>query len=260
MIFGRRKKSQHQSEAAETAQDDTASISPDETAGDREERGAENAPAQAEPTPGRASTGPFDESEKDTAAGYIDLGALRIAAAENLQLRLEVEERTKRVIAVTLDINGSNLQLQAFAAPRSEGLWDEIREQIGASVGSQGGTVSERQGEFGTELIAKLPAQTPDGRAGFRVARFVGVDGPRWFLRGVFGGPAAMDPAIAGPMEQLFRNVVVVRGDHPLPPRELLPLKLPKDAGAPKQPEQPEQPKATPDDPLRRGPEITHIG
>ncbi|GAB3554436.1 DUF3710 domain-containing protein [Arthrobacter tumbae] len=259
MIFGRRKKSQHSSEASDTAQD-TVSSSPDETAEVREEPVDTHAPAQGEPMAGRSATGPFDESEKDTPAGYIDLGALRIAATENLQLRLEVEERTKRVIAVTLDINGSNLQLQAFAAPRSEGLWDEIREQIAASVGSQGGTVSERQGEFGTELIAKLPAQTPDGRAGFRVARFVGVDGPRWFLRGVFGGPAAMDPAIAGPMEQLFRNVVVVRGDHPLPPRELLPLRLPKDAGAPKQPEQPEQPKATPDDPLRRGPEITHIG
>ncbi|WP_299165046.1 DUF3710 domain-containing protein [uncultured Arthrobacter sp.] len=259
MIFGRRKKSQQHSETP-----DTDSSTPPSSAGEAVQVGDEadktGAPAEGTTAPGRAAGGPFDESEKDTTEGYIDLGALRIAAAENLQLRLEVEERTKRVIAVTLDIKGSNLQLQAFAAPRSEGLWDEIRGQIAASVGSQGGTVEERQGEFGTELIAKLPAQTPDGRAGFRVARFVGVDGPRWFLRGVFGGPAAMDPAVAEPMEKLFRNVVVVRGDHPLPPRELLPLRLPKDAGAPKQPEQQEQPKATPDDPLERGPEITHIG
>jgi hypothetical protein len=248
MIFGRRKK-KHES----GTNSGTAPSPADEAAEVGEEVEGTGAPVT-----GRAATGPFDESEKDTTAGYIDLGALRIAATENLQLRLEVEERTKRVIAVTLDIKGSNLQLQAFAAPRSEGLWDEIRGQIAASVGSQGGTVEERQGEFGTELIARLPAQTPDGRTGFRVARFVGVDGPRWFLRGVFGGQAAMDPAVAGPMEQLFRNVVVVRGDHPLPPRELLQLRLPKDAGAAKQ--QPEQPKATLDDPLRRGPEITHIG
>lgn len=249
MIFGRRKKNESRSTAA--ASGDTTEAG--------EELESSSAPHEgAEEVTGRAATGPFDESEKDTSSGYIDLGALRIAAAENLQLRLEVEERTKRVIAVTLDIKGSNLQLQAFAAPRSEGLWDEIRGQIAASVGSQGGTVEERDGEFGTELIAKLPAQTPDGRAGFRVARFVGVDGPRWFLRGVFGGPAAMDPAVAEPMERLFRNVVVVRGDHPLPPRELLQLRLPKDAGAQKP--QPEEPKTAPDDPLRRGPEITHIG
>lgn len=246
MIFGRRKKNQETSSAAEAPANGENPETPQETA---EETGG---------AAGRAATGPFDESEKETTEGYVDLGALRIAATENLQLRLEVEERTKRVIAVTLDINGSNLQLQAFAAPRSEGLWDEIRGQIATSVGSQGGTVEERAGEFGTELIAKLPAQTPDGRTGFRVARFVGVDGPRWFLRGVFGGPAAMDPAAAGPVENLFRNVVVVRGDHPLPPRELLQLRLPKDAGARKQ--QPEQPQATGDDPLRRGPEITHIG
>lgn len=202
----------------------------------------------------RAALGPFDASEQDTASGYIDLGALRINAAEGLQLRLEVEERSKRVIAVTLDLGGSTLQLQAFAAPRTEGLWDEIREQIGVSVGSQGGTVQERPGRLGTELVATLPAQTPDGQAGVRVARFVGINGPRWFLRGVFGGPAAIEPHAAVAIEQLFRSVVVVRGDHPLPPRELLQLKLPKDAAASPPPLTPERPDLNP---LQRGPEIT---
>ncbi|MHA7276200.1 DUF3710 domain-containing protein [Arthrobacter sp. HLT1-21] len=216
----------------------------------------------AEPAAGvvvSRDNGPFDLSEKASEAGYIDLGALRIGAAEGLQLRLEVEEKTKRVIAVTLDLNGSNLQLQAFAAPRTDGLWDEIRSQIGDSVGSQGGTVQDRVGAFGTELVAHLPAQTPEGQPGFRVARFVGVDGPRWFLRGVIGGPAAINREAAAPIEELFRNVVVVRGDHPLPPRELLQLRLPKEtATAP--PAEPAQ--QTPDltDPLKRGPEITHIG
>lgn len=204
----------------------------------------------------RPVLGPFDESEKDTETGYIDLGALRINAAQGLQLRLEVEERTKRVIAVTLDLGGSTLQLQAFAAPKTEGLWDEIREQIGVSVGSQGGTVNERPGRLGTELLAKLPAQTPDGQAGVRVARFVGINGPRWFLRGVFGGPAALNPSAAGTIEQLFRDVVVVRGDHPMPPRELLQLRLPKDAaaGPPPAPAAPARPDLNP---LERGPEIT---
>ncbi|THJ67500.1 DUF3710 domain-containing protein [Arthrobacter echini] len=205
----------------------------------------------------RASLGPFDASEQDTEAGYIDLGALRIGAAQGLQLRLEVEERSKRVIAVTLDLGGSTLQLQAFAAPKTEGLWDEIREQIGVSIGSQGGTVEERPGVLGTELLAKVPAQTPDGQAGVRVARFVGVNGPRWFLRGVIGGPAALQSRAAAPMEQLFRSVVVVRGDHPLPPRELLQLKVPSNAAA-----APTAPGAGTTrkndlDPLERGPEIT---
>ncbi|MFC3298961.1 Protein of uncharacterised function (DUF3710) [Arthrobacter agilis] len=227
---------------------------------------ADAVPADSPPVPAghvsskdydRTALGPFDESEQDTGSGYIDLGALRINAAEGLQLRLEVEERSKRVIAVTLDLAGSTLQLQAFAAPKTEGLWDEIREQIGVSVGSQGGTVEERPGRLGTELLAKLPAQTPDGQPGFRVARFVGINGPRWFLRGVFGGPAAFQPAAAASVEALFRSVVVVRGDHPLPPRELLQLKLPKDAGGPA-PAAPTAEPARPDlNPLERGPEIT---
>ncbi|MGV0109874.1 DUF3710 domain-containing protein [Arthrobacter sp. CP30] len=203
----------------------------------------------------RTALGPFDVSEQNTDSGYIDLGALRIKAAEGLQLRLEVEERSKRVIAVTLDLGGSTLQLQAFAAPKTEGLWDEIREQIGVSVGSQGGTVEERPGRLGTELLARLPAQLPDGQAGYRVARFAGINGPRWFLRGVFGGPAALEQNAAAPIESLFRDVVVVRGDHPLPPRELLQLKLPKDAAAAPTPA-PES--RRPDlNPLERGPEIT---
>ncbi|KNC20536.1 hypothetical protein AC792_00220 [Arthrobacter sp. RIT-PI-e] len=245
MVFGRRKK--NQDDAAQSVAEQEAQATPATGA-------AADGPA-AGAAYDRAGEGPFDESEQDTASGYVDLGALRIHATEGLQLRLEVEERTKRVIAVTLDLGGSTLQLQAFAAPRTEGLWDEIREQIGVSVGSQGGTVEARPGRLGTELLAKVPAQTPDGQAGYRVARFVGIDGPRWFLRGVFGGPAAIDDAAAAPVEELFRSVVVIRGDLPLPPRELLQLRVPKDAAAaPAPPQAPAQPDF---DPLQRGPEIT---
>jgi hypothetical protein len=203
---------------------------------------------------GRSATGPFDVSEITSRDGYVDLGALLISPSEGLQLRLEVEEATQRVVAVTMDLNGSSLQLQAFAAPKSEGLWDEIREQIGQSVGSQGGQVEEVQGQFGTELVAKLPAGAPDGSQGYRVARFVGVDGPRWFLRGVLGGAAAMDRDAASPLETLFRKIVVIRGDSPMPPRDLLQLRLPKDASMTPPPGAPalQEPE--------RGPEITQIG
>jgi hypothetical protein len=223
--------------------------------GESQDTAAEDsAAADADAPSGRRATGPFDVSEIDSQDGYVDLGALLIAPREGLQLRLEVEEATQRVVAVTMDLNGSSLQLQAFAAPRSEGLWDEIREQIGQSVGSQGGQVEEIEGPFGTELVAKLPAAGTDGARGYRVARFIGVDGPRWFLRGVLGGEAALDRDAAANLEELFRRIVVVRGDNPMPPRDLLQLRLPKDAaagppqGAPefKEPE--------------RGPEITEIG
>lgn len=214
----------------------------------------ETADSAAEESTGRKATGPFDVSEIDSTDGYVDLGALLIAPREGLQLRLEIEEATQRVVAVTMDLDGSSLQLQAFAAPRTEGLWDEIREQIGQSVGSQGGQVEEIPGVFGTELVAKLPAGTADGAGGYRVARFIGVDGPRWFLRGVFGGEAALNRDAAAGLEELFRKIAVVRGDNPMPPRDLLQLRLPKDATGSVPPGAPDfqQPE--------RGPEITQIG
>jgi gas vesicle protein len=214
----------------------------------------EEAPDGSADRTGRSVTGPFDVSEITSRDGYVDLGALLVAPSEGLQLRLEVEEATQRVVAVTMDLNGSSLQLQAFAAPKSEGLWDEIREQIGQSVGSQGGQVEEVQGHFGTELVAKLPAGAPDGSQGYRVARFVGIDGPRWFLRGVLGGAAAMDREAAAPLEALFRRIVVIRGDSPMPPRDLLQLRLPKDASV-----TPPQGAPALQEP-ERGPEITQIG
>ncbi|PTT70740.1 DUF3710 domain-containing protein [Arthrobacter sp. HMWF013] len=246
MVFGLGRKSK-KDQAAE----------PDEAPASVES--ADSADKASEDTARRA-TGPFDVSEISTRDGYIDLGALLIAPSEGLQLRLEVEEATQRVVAVTMDLNGSSLQLQAFAAPKSEGLWDEIREQIGQSVGSQGGQVEQIQGEFGSELIAKLPAGAADGSQGYRVARFIGVDGPRWFLRGVLGGEAAMDRAAAAPLEALFRRIVVIRGDSPMPPRDLLQLRLPKDASPTPPPPAPEEPAAPELRKPERGPEVTQIG
>ncbi|WP_082369031.1 DUF3710 domain-containing protein [Arthrobacter sp. ERGS1:01] len=210
----------------------------------------------------RALHGPFDAAEIETTDGYVDLGALLITPREGLALRLEVEESTQRVIAVTLDLNGSSLQLQAFAASRSEKLWRDIREQIGLSVGSQGGEIEILDGTFGKEVLAKVPAQAADGSKGFRVARFIGVDGPRWFLRGVLGGDAAVNREAAEELENLFRGVVVVRGETPLPPRDLLVLRLPKDAVAGPEGMVPGDHAAPAQggEPFRRGPEITAIG
>jgi hypothetical protein len=63
-----------------------------------------------------------------------------------------------------------------------------------------------------------------------RQVRFVGVDGPRWFLRGLFTGPAVDGGEQADLLEEVFRDVVVVRGEHPVPPREILELQLPPEA------------------------------
>lgn len=180
----------------------------------------------------RAETGPFDESEANAVRPYIDLGGIKILPREGLNLRLEVEEQTKRIVAVGLDYAGSTLQVQPFAAPRSAGLWDETREQIRAQLQQQGGRVEEREGPLGPELLAEVPVNAPDGTSGTRLARFVGVDGPRWFLRGVIGGAATSDLDAAAEVEDLFRSLVVVRGGSPMPPRDLIPLRMPQSPGS----------------------------
>lgn len=175
----------------------------------------------------RAEWGPFDSSESGSVKPAIDLGALRIEPRRGLQMRLEVEKGASRVVAVTLEFEGSTIQVQPFAAPRSSGLWLGIRDQISAQVTKQGGEVTAQEGVFGPELLANVPVQSGQGYSK-RTVRFVGVDGPRWFLRGVIGGAAAIDPQAAEAIHEIFRSIVVVRGDTPMPPRELLPLKVPQ--------------------------------
>lgn len=175
----------------------------------------------------REIEGPFDDSEANPVRPYIDLGGVKVLPREGLQLRLEVEEETGRVVAVGLDFAGSTLQVQPFAAPRSSGLWHEIRAQIADQIQHQGGRTSERDGVFGPELVAEIPVAQPGVPGETRIARFIGVDGPRWFLRGVIAGDAAIDPTAAADIEDLFRSVVVVRGNQPMPPRDLIPLRMP---------------------------------
>jgi hypothetical protein len=182
----------------------------------------------------RRTAGPLDVTEMQGVKPYVDFGSIRIPSRENLAMRLEVEESTQRIVAVSMDFAGSSLQLQAFAAPKNEGVWHEIRTQMRESLAAQGGETEERIGSLGPELIAKIPLNDESGKqAGHRLAKFIGVDGPKWFLRGVVGGAALNDARAAADIDDLFRSVVVVRGDVPLPPKDLLPLTIPGGTVAP---------------------------
>lgn len=210
------------------------------------------------------SAGPFDATEVDDDDGRLDLGALRVSGTEGMELRLEIDQEQQNVIAATAVVGESALQLQAFAAPRSGGLWAEIRSEIATAIESQGGTADLEYTEFGTELRTRMPSAGPDGRTVFAPARFIGVDGPRWFLRGVISGRGAIDEASAAPLLTIFRETVVVRGSDPMAPRELLPLALPQEEAAPMPaaPDGPasDAPTSTDDlNPFERGPEITEV-
>jgi len=181
------------------------------------------------------TTGPFDVKDApEDELPRIDLGALQVPVGPGADVRLELNE-AKQIVAVTVVTPDGTMQLGVFAAPRNEGIWDEVRAEIAASMNQQKGQPKERlDGPFGTELTGLLP--TEDGQRA--PVRFIGVDGPRWFLRAMLVGPHAAEPERAAAVEELLRGVIVVRGAEPLPVREPVPLQLPKDVELPDLPEQ----------------------
>jgi len=174
----------------------------------------------------RVTAGPFDSTEVINIRPSVDFGAISLPIREDVTLKLEVEEASSRIVALTVEHQGSSLQLQAFSAPGSEGIWHEIRGDLDRSIQSQGGKTEVVVGPLGPELNAQIP--TKDG--GSRLAKFIGVDGPKWFLRGVISGLALGDTLAMTYMVDIFRSVVVVRGVAPMPPKELLQLNAPPGA------------------------------
>lgn len=216
--------------------------------------------------------GPWDVGEvDDPGAGgeRLNLGCLWMPGVQGMELRLEVDEQSQQIVAVTAIVAEGALQVQAFAAPRTTGIWRDVRGEIGEAMTAQGGGVFERQGPFGAELLVQLPVRLPDGTPALQAARFLGVDGPRWFLRGVISGRALEDEDVAGALEQIFGQIVVVRGDAPMARGEMLALALPPQAARPGS-EQGTPPGGGEDgdggdggrpplQPFERGPEITEI-
>ncbi len=175
--------------------------------------------------PPERPTGPWDvEDAPDDELERIDLGGLRIPMPPGTEVRVDVNP-DGGVVAATLVQGDSSLQINAFAAPRTAGIWDEVRAEIAAALEQGGGRSVEAQGVYGIELRAAVPA---DEQGGLAPARFLGVDGPRWFVRALVSGPAALDPEQAVGLEAALRQVVVVRGSEAMVVRDPLPLALPK--------------------------------
>ena len=229
----------------------------------RETADASSGPGQDDsPELAGLAAGPWDVAADYPDGERIDCGSLLIPVRDGFDVQINVAEEQGFWVAV---VHGeSGMQLQAFAAPRSGGLWDEVRREIAENIGESTGSCKEEYGAFGAELHAQVPmgdagqAGQPDhpdqphhadqnGQPGhaaepgttvepgqadqpLQSVRFLGFDGPRWFLRGVISGPAAQDRDQGALFDALFADIVVVRGDHPAPPREQLEIRLPEEA------------------------------
>ena len=177
--------------------------------------------------------GPFDSTEVDQAstAGRVDLGGLQLRLGEAMKLQLQIDERSGTGTGVVIVDGEAAVAMIAVAAPRSSGLWDQTRAQIAADTTRRGGTVQEAAGPFGTELRLVVPVTTQDGKKAVQVSRVAGIDGPRWMLRATFLGTANTDATMFARLVKVVRNTVVVRGDRPMAPGDVIALTAPRQTG-----------------------------
>ncbi len=203
----------------------------------------ESAEEETEPAePPRAEGGPWDAAEPHPQRERVDLGSLRVPVGPEHEIQLVMAEQ--HGAWVTVKHGDSELQVQAFAAARKSALWDDVRAEIAAEVRGAGGQSEEVMGSFGVELSAHVPAEPGQPASGMRLVRFVGIDGPRWFVRGLFTGPATAGGEPAALLEEVLRDI--------------LELRLPPEAQQAFEEHQAEQNKFRTDlNPFERGPEFT---
>lgn len=180
--------------------------------------------------------GPFDFDEVDLDADEVErveFGPLVITPFEGLGLQLHGDPETGVVRALLAAYGESGLELALFAAPRTDGLAEELREETIEEATQAGGHAELADGPFGPEVRRVLPMEGPEGEQLFHVSRIWLVEGPRWLLRGTLMGRAGMVEGEAEPADvfvEFFRNVVVKRDDAPRVPGELIHLALPQGA------------------------------
>ena len=189
----------------------------------RDEFGVDDTDAGAEVLEGTVGgLGPYDVDDAPE-GDRLDLGSLLIPAIEGVEIRVQAdpEGQVQQVVLVHGD---SALQLGVFAAPRSEGIWDEVRADIRKQLFDDGVAAEEVDGEYGVELRSRVRSGE-----GITDIRFVGIDGPRWMVRAVYQGTAAVDADAAEVLAKCLHGLVVNRGGDAMPVREPLPLRLPRE-------------------------------
>ncbi|MDK7750186.1 DUF3710 domain-containing protein [Brevibacterium sp. UMB10442] len=203
----------------------------------------------------RVKNGPWDESEDAGQANRIDLGSLRIPVIDGMQVQLEAQEENGSILAVSLIHKGGALRVQAMAAPKTEGLWAQVRKQVSASVTAAGGTAKEVFTDTGYGLSAAIPHKIDDDHVTVQNHEYMGVDGPRWFLMGIIAQTDGVPEEVRTELVEIFRGIIVNRGDGPMPPGQVLELTPPNLQSS----EDSEDSSDDDIDPFERGPEIAEV-
>jgi hypothetical protein len=163
--------------------------------------------------------GPFDIADApDDGVARIDLGSVQVPVPDGSQVQVEMDPETGGVRAVHVVTEQGQVTISAYAAPRSGGLWKDVGSELTAQLRADGAQVQSGDGEWGLELSAIV---------GEVALRFVGVDGPRWMLRGVIAGPQSQAPRAPEVLREIVRRSIVNRGPDPMPVRTPLTITLP---------------------------------
>ena len=168
--------------------------------------------------------GPHDRSVVDDLAGYygelgyghIDLGSLVIGVPRGRDLNVALDQQGRPEFHVVTQV--SRVIPRAFAAPKTAGQWRTMVTEMRDQLEQQGADASIVDGPWGRELVAELPNAT---------FRATGADGARWTAEiRVMSTPDLADQA-AEEGREVFRHLLVNRGEGPMPAREQLPLTVP---------------------------------
>lgn len=163
--------------------------------------------------------GPYDiEDAPDDSVARMDLGSVQVPVPEGAQVQVEMDQETQNVRAVHVVTAHGQATISAYAAPRTGRLWPDVSNELAEQLRSDGATVRRLRGVWGMELSVRM---------GDTALFFVGVDGPRWMLRGVIAGSQQVAEGAPEMLRALVRGTVVNRGDGPMPVRNPLPITLP---------------------------------
>lgn len=203
--------------------------------------------------------GPWDDSDAHAPSEGVGeervmaFGSLRLRVPEGVEVQVAADKATGKISQMTLRDGDSGMQLQPYASRKSGAMWPEVIDSLKSSINASGGLVETVEGPFGTEVLAQV--QTPGEGNALQPARFIGVDGPRWFLRAVFMGRGARDREAAARLTKIFESALVVRGVSAMAPGAPIILSLPANTDTTQA-----APVNSPDlNPFVRGPEITEI-
>jgi hypothetical protein len=174
---------------------------------------------EIEPELSETDDGPFDIADApEDGIPRIDLGSVKVPVPDGSQVQVEMDPESGGVRAVHVVTEQGQITVSGYAAPRSGGLWKDVSSELTEQLRSDGAKVSVGMGEWGLELSAIV---------GDVALRFVGVDGPRWMLRGVIAGPQSQASQAPAVLREIVRHTIVDRGDAPMPVRTPLTITLP---------------------------------